>query len=113
MGVGFNRLSTGSKTVVERIIEIVRPEMPKLPNPNPLHFSIVKSKKCGDVYVTMVHYPDCTNFEGNKILVTLSDLSRKRKVDPHFMKSSDLLARFVPTEEGWLMAIGFAQSIAK
>jgi len=92
----------------------------KLPNPNPSNFRIIKSEEIGMVLVVMVLYPDCTTFEGKKILVyrctTLNDLLSQGHLDPHF-SDSDIwrspIARFRPTKEGWEHAIKFANMIWK
>jgi hypothetical protein len=52
--------------------------------------------------VLKVSYPNCTNYEGKKILVFVGDVTVKimnsTTLDPHFETGSDLVARFVPTE---------------
>ncbi|MFM2374799.1 MAG: Caulobacter phage CcrPW [Candidatus Parcubacteria bacterium] len=81
-------------------------------NPNPRHFTIVRAIELGRYAVLEVHYPDCTNFEGKKLLVfediPLTTLRRKSVLDPHFSQSKHApIARFVPTKEGWEMAKKF------
>jgi hypothetical protein len=84
----------------------------KLPNPNPENFKIIASLCCEDFLIVRVNYPDCTNFEGDKILVyqgdiTAEDLAKRKTLDPHFHdnpKHPSPIARFEPTEEGWRMA---------
>lgn len=88
------------------------------PNPNPRNFIIERSCSVGSFVVVMIRYPDCTNYEGRKILV-FQNISEYRiklmnTIDPHFSKDNPKespVARFVPTEEGWGMAIGFAMSM--
>lgn len=81
-------------------------------NPDPERFSILKLCIVDDNLVLKVKYYDCTNFEGNKILVykgktNISEiLIDGNKLDPHF--SSERIspfARFEPTEQGWVSAI--------
>lgn len=85
-------------------------ENPK--NPNPFLYEIVKAKQLGDLIIAQIKYIGCTNFEGNKILVfqgiSLYEFKKLVEIDPHFAVDSKIIARFVPTEEGWLMAVGFA-----
>lgn len=54
-----------------------------------------------------VHYPDCTNYEGDKILLLERPIYNIRvaggRLDPHFFKGSGLIARLVPTNEGWIL----------
>lgn len=84
---------------------------PKLPNPDPANYKIVKAKEIGNFLIVMLNYPDCTNYEGNKILlfqgVTLIGLVNQKYIDPHFFKDKKYaspIARFVPDEKGWDMA---------
>jgi len=98
-------------------------EPPKFPNPNPANYVILDEWSCGsprgDYYlVLMVQYPDCTNFEGKKILVyhnvTKSSLLTQRLIDPHFSNKTDYhspIARFVPTEYGWETAIKLCRTL--
>jgi hypothetical protein len=77
----------------------------KTPNPNPKNFEIKKVAFWGEYVAVMVNYPDCTNFEGNKILIFKSDIGKIKKwcsIDPHFFPSeSSPIARFRPTKQGW------------
>jgi hypothetical protein len=91
------------------------PTPPKLPNPDPANYKIIKSEQRGRFLVLMIHYPDCTNYEGKKILVfrdvTPLDLLNQKIIDPHFFKSSNVkspVARFEPTDDGWGMALRFS-----
>lgn len=89
-----------------------------LSNPNPKNFKILKNKKINDFLILWVHYPDCNNYEGRKILVfegvTLSKLKRQKVLDPHFSEANNYcspIARFVPTEKGWNYAINFCKNV--
>jgi hypothetical protein len=87
-----------------------------LPNPNPRNFVIRRSLQIGRNWLLVeVNYPDCTNYEGNKILlyrgidrdVTLTALIAQGSLDPHFSNNPDFFspfARFEPTDDGWNMA---------
>lgn len=81
-------------------------------NPNPLLFQVERAVEIGQHLVTLIRYIGCTNFEGRKILVlsgmTIEELKSKKELDPHFGIDSTLMARFVPTETGWRLAITFA-----
>jgi len=65
--------------------------------------------------IAEVQYPNCTNFEGKKILVfkgmTIRELATLDELDPHFYEDSKLIARFVPTCEGMSMARSLAYSL--
>ena len=39
------------------------------PNPDPKNYAISKTKQIEQFLVVMINYPNCTNYEGNKILV--------------------------------------------
>jgi len=79
------------------------------PNPNPRNFSILEKIQYSKACVLMVHYPGCTTFEGRKILVFEGKFTPYKVLDPHFNSTSNLLARFKPTKEGWQMAKDFAE----
>jgi hypothetical protein len=86
------------------------------PNPNPRNFKITDITSVGKYVIAKVHYPDCTNFEGNKILVfyntTVGEVMRQGVLDPHFCEERHLspIARFVPTPEGLVMAMKFCKA---
>lgn len=89
----------------------------KLPNPDPNNYQIIQAEEIGNFLVLRIKYPDCTNYEGTKILVFKDvkaiDLLKQKLIDPHFFedkKYKSPVARFVPTNEGWQMAIDFAKS---
>lgn len=86
----------------------------KLPNPDPSNYRILQNEKIGDFLILMVNYPDCKNYEGNKILVfqyvTLSELTDQKLIDPHFSSNPLMyspIARFEPSKKGWEMATKF------
>jgi len=78
-------------------------------DPNPSDYSIVKTQQVGRVLIALVNYPNCNNYEGNKILVfkdmTLESLRSLSKIDPHFTDSGvSPVLRVVPSDEGWAIA---------
>lgn len=82
-------------------------------NPNPSNFFIRRSVTIGNFLLLLVHYPDCNNYEGNKILVyrntTLDEIiySNNNTLDPHFSNNTNFktpIMRFEPSELGWTMA---------
>ena len=92
----------------------------QMPNPNPRNFIILETETVGSFLVLKVRYPDCTNYEGTKILVyegvTRADLVEQGSIDPHFSENPNFaspVARFVPTTEGWDMALEFAEVMHK
>ena len=65
-----------------------------------------------------INYPDCTTFEGNKVLmfnnVSIDDILLQKDIDPHFSSSVKYIhpfARFEPTVHGWKIACIVAQII--
>ena len=77
--------------------------------PNPKSFKIIKCKKIGKIYVSFINYPDAKNFEGNKILITIKNPKEMKILDPHFSEDINVIARFIPTDEGWELAIKCAK----
>lgn len=90
------------------------------PNPDPSNYIVLKEEIIGHFMVLRIKYPDCENYEGQKILVfknvDMTQLIWQGSVDPHFsdnpMRHSPI-ARFVPTEDGWLMAVAFCCMMTK
>ena len=82
-------------------------------NPNPFNFKIIKKSIIkNDMIVLWVNYPNCKNFEGNKIIVLSKDdyltVKKTNKLDPHFSSvGQTVIARFQPTETGWNQALEF------
>ena len=75
------------------------------------NFRILRHLEIGPFLVVEVHYPDCKNYEGKKILLyrncNIDLLLRQGSIDPHFSENKDHyspIARFEPTEAGWRMA---------
>ncbi len=85
-------------------------------NPDPDNFKILDYFVDGDFLLIKINYPNATNFEGNKIMlykgVKLLDLINSRSIDPHFYENQNSpIARFVPTDAGWEMAIKVINSL--
>lgn len=79
-------------------------------NPDPKKFEILHIVQRRDFVIAFVQYPNCKNFEGNKILVwkglTVAQVRQMEEMDPHFASDSELspIARFRPTQEGFNLA---------
>lgn len=87
-------------------------------NPNPENYKIINNISLSGYLIVFINYPDCDNYEGNKILVykncDIYKLKKQKSIDPHFSENEKFyspMARFVPTEEGWNMAINFIRSL--
>lgn len=80
-------------------------------NPRPDNYEIEYSYEYGDFLILDVVYPNCTTFEGRKILVfknvTLKDIQKQKLLDPHFSDNKKYhhpIARFEPSKEGIALA---------
>jgi len=78
------------------------------PVPDAKNFIIGGSVEYKGHLLVEIKYPDCINYEGNKILLymntTLKELKKQKYLDPHFSDKLGYLspiARFVPTPYGW------------
>jgi hypothetical protein len=85
-------------------------------NPDPKNYKLLKVEEINNFLIVKIKYPDCTNYEGEKILVfknvDLITLINQHNIDPHFSNNSKYhhpIVRFVPTDEGWEMAKRFTQ----
>lgn len=86
-------------------------EYPKDNNPDPNNYQIIKAEEENGYLIVKIKYPNCTNYEGEKILVyknmTLIKLVNQKIIDPHFFNDNNYaspIARFVPTDFGWEIA---------
>ena len=84
---------------------------PNLPNPKSDNYEIKQHLQLGVYLIIKIRYLDCTNYEGNKILVfkncTLKKLLKQKLIDPHFSNNKKFhspIARFEPTKTGWSLA---------
>lgn len=77
-------------------------------NPNPNNYKIKSYTENNGNLMIWINYPDCDNYEGDKICVykgiTLLDLIKQKLIDPHFSDTKDFKSPFMrlePTQEGW------------
>lgn len=90
-----------------------------LPNPDPRNFRIIQTEQIGPWCVAKVVYPDCRNYEGQKIMLyraLAKAIERRTQLDPHFCDNRKCLspfARFEPTERGWNAAVTMAHALLK
>lgn len=82
-------------------------------NPDVTRWHILKIETVNNHLILEVLYPNCTNFEGRKLMmfahgVTLDMIVVQRTLDPHFAKAVAPpyfpVARFSPDANGWVMA---------
>lgn len=85
---------------------------PQPPMPDPKNYKILKYLEYYNHLLVAVKYPDCTNYEGVKILIykdtTIDILRAQGSIDPHFSENSILkspIARFEPSKAGWDLAV--------
>ena len=81
-------------------------------NPDPNNYTIKKTEQIREYLIVFINYPNCFNYEGNKILVykhtRINYLINQKSIDPHFSNNKKYIspiARFEPTNDGWLMAV--------
>ena len=79
--------------------------------PNPSNFKVLKEVKYGELWLSVIEYPNCTNYEGKKILITLNRPSELLYLDPHFSVGGTVIARFQPTKTGWELGKKLCESI--
>lgn len=89
--------------------------VPASRNPDPKRYTILEAYHSVSCTVLKVKYDGCTNYEGIKILLfkhPLTEIVKLKELDPHFSEAKiSPIARFVPTEEGWNMAIDLANKL--
>lgn len=81
-------------------------------NPDPTKYKIILHKEQNGFLLVLINYPNCTNYEGNKILlykgVTYNQLVSQKVIDPHFSENKRFkspIARFEPTDYGWELGL--------
>lgn len=81
-------------------------------NPNPTNYKIIDYIEKNNYLLLKINYPDCKNYEGDKILlfkgIKLLDIINQKTIDPHFSDNKQIyhpIARFVPNNQGWDMAM--------
>ena len=111
MGINPFRFSSSVYEEMPPIREIVTEYIP-LPNPDPSNYVIKNHKSIRGNLLVFIVYPDCTNYEGKKILLfkgtTIEDLMKQELIDPHFSENPKFkspIARFEPTKFGWEMGL--------
>jgi hypothetical protein len=93
------------------------PQIPQ-PNFNPYNFKILEFMQISSYLAVKIQYPGSKNYEGLKILVydgiEYDDLKKQVAVDPHFSNNKKFkspIARFEPTENGWVNALKFCSML--
>ena len=88
------------------------------PNPDLEHYKIISIHHFYRAFILKVHYKNCTNYEGIKIILykgKCNPFMLQAPLDPHFTefysKFPKPFARFEPTEEGLNAAITLAKQL--
>lgn len=123
MGLSPFKLSACSCPTETPSVTVVRSTKKRppfqLPNPDPRNFEVKSISRVNGYIILKVHYPNCKNYEGMKILVfkgmTELELMNLKSIDPHFCdgKHPSPIARFVPTGAGWDMAHELCKALSK
>lgn len=80
--------------------------------PDPKNWQILKMYNAENAHVLKIKYPNCTNFEGVKVLVYKGKFKKLKERDPHFSEEKESpLARFRPDNIGWNLACDFADEL--
>jgi hypothetical protein len=98
--MGLIKMSTGCSCTLGKVCQCGALTPANDKNPDPYNFSVIKREYVNGKVLALIRYPNCTNYEGKKILV-LEDISLQNfdfltKLDPHFMENGHLVARFRP-----------------
>lgn len=88
-----------------------RCDCPPNVNPDPHRFVVKTCAAYRTCFVSTVHYPNCTNFEGNKVMVTEFDPRTQKVLDPHFRSGAGIIARFEPSAKGKALAHSLAEML--
>lgn len=85
------------------------------PNPNPYRFKIIEHEVRNGNTIITAYYPDCTTFDGRKLMVLRGTFQWEyiKVLDPHFLENHPVVARFLPTREGYDLACMVADNIGK
>jgi hypothetical protein len=120
LGLGFSKSSYDDKKLISSTTTINNVTINKLPNPDPNNYKILQALNVGRFLILKINYVDCTNYEGNKILVfenaTLEELINQKSIDPHFSNNKKFkspICRFEPTKKGWMMAKALCMQMVK
>ena len=74
-------------------------------------YKLIGKKKFKNATLLLVNFEYHNNFDGAKLLVFRGNFEPGRALDPHFLESNDLIARFRPDEEGLSLAVDFCERL--
>ena len=74
-------------------------------DPNPQIFTIASKEIVNNNTLLLVHYPNCTTFNGLKLLLIQGLEYDEKFLDPHLLGNNHpVIARFEPNGQGWRIA---------
>lgn len=74
-------------------------------DPIPNNFTVLNIWNIKGNSVVLVRYPNCTTFDGQKLLLIKGEYKVEKELDPHLLGGDhQVKARFEPNEQGLLMA---------
>ena len=71
--------------------------------PDPNNYTVTHEEVINGNTIIMANYGGDT-FGGEKLMVLWGIHLNRKTLDPHFMEGHPVIARFIPTEEGWELA---------
>lgn len=73
--------------------------------PDPYKFKIIKTEIVNGNTIVLANFEGCLSFSGNKLMLLRGTPEISDVLDPHFLNETyPVIARFIPTDEGWNMA---------
>ena len=82
--------------------------------PDPYNFEIVRKEFLHGNTIILANYPGSVTFQGDKLMLLRGKPEITDTLDPHFLDEEyAVVARFMPTIEGWMMARACALTLAK
>lgn len=73
--------------------------------PDPFKFDVIKRHIVHGNTIVLARYHGCLTYHGLKLMLLRGEQEIGETLDPHFLTDDHaVIARFVPTDEGWKMA---------
>lgn len=72
--------------------------------PDPYKFTIKTKEYVKGNTIILANYDGCTTFGGDKLILMRGLVGDRETLDPHFIEDHPVIARFIPTEQGWKLA---------
>ena len=73
--------------------------------PDPYNFTVLRYEINNGNTIVLALYPGSLTFDGQKLMLLRGIHTEFTTLDPHFLDEEyAVIARFIPTELGWIMA---------